>query len=268
MPHSVMKHACSILFPFLIGAVHAGDLPDSEVRPGAQTSWKYGDYTQSQPKRLRTRYENYLQIKPNKYRGAHHALHLPNPTHHIDRFAASTQASAHLGANATQTATHLATLDQELQTSMGRFDEMILQEQARVKAAAPARRESADFFGDGDGDGAASTPLESGRRNGSGHAPADKADGAPKASGQDRRNRPPGSAPHWSHGPNNGQGNGDPGRNSGERTGREGNPKDREDAAADDDIVARQLREAAEQETDPELRARLWEEYRHYKQGR
>jgi hypothetical protein len=35
----------------------------------------------------------------------------------------------------------------------------------------------------------------------------------------------------------------------------------------DDDIVARQIREAAEQETDPELREKLWEEYRKYKQS-
>lgn len=33
----------------------------------------------------------------------------------------------------------------------------------------------------------------------------------------------------------------------------------------DDDIVARQIREAAEKETDPELRDRLWQEYRDYK---
>lgn len=33
----------------------------------------------------------------------------------------------------------------------------------------------------------------------------------------------------------------------------------------DDDVVARQLREAAEREPDPELRAKLWEEYRKYK---
>lgn len=32
-----------------------------------------------------------------------------------------------------------------------------------------------------------------------------------------------------------------------------------------DDVVARQLREAAEKEADPELRAKLWEEYRKYK---
>lgn len=33
----------------------------------------------------------------------------------------------------------------------------------------------------------------------------------------------------------------------------------------DDDVVARQIREAAEKETDPQLREALWEEYRKYK---
>ena len=35
----------------------------------------------------------------------------------------------------------------------------------------------------------------------------------------------------------------------------------------DDDVVARQLREAAEQDTDPEVKEKLWEEYRKYKKG-
>jgi hypothetical protein len=35
--------------------------------------------------------------------------------------------------------------------------------------------------------------------------------------------------------------------------------------AKDDDIIARQLREAAMQETDPELKEKLWNEYRRYK---
>ena len=35
--------------------------------------------------------------------------------------------------------------------------------------------------------------------------------------------------------------------------------------ADDDDIVARQLREAAENETDPVLREKLWQEYDKYK---
>ncbi|HHX82552.1 MAG TPA: hypothetical protein GX696_06165, partial [Pseudomonadaceae bacterium] len=35
-------------------------------------------------------------------------------------------------------------------------------------------------------------------------------------------------------------------------------------SGSDDDIVARQLREAAMTEADPELRERLWDEYRKY----
>ena len=34
-----------------------------------------------------------------------------------------------------------------------------------------------------------------------------------------------------------------------------------------DDIVAQQLREAAIAEKDPELQAKLWEEYKRYKEG-
>ena len=35
----------------------------------------------------------------------------------------------------------------------------------------------------------------------------------------------------------------------------------------DDDVVARQLREAAMKEDDPELREKLWDEYREYKKS-
>jgi len=42
-------------------------------------------------------------------------------------------------------------------------------------------------------------------------------------------------------------------------------PDDIPVAARDDDIIARQLREAAMQEPDPELREKLWDEYRRYK---
>lgn len=46
--------------------------------------------------------------------------------------------------------------------------------------------------------------------------------------------------------------------------GSEGHPRNRYDPK-NDDIVARQLREAAEEETDPELRKKLWKEYEQYK---
>ncbi|MFC1516887.1 hypothetical protein ACFL7E_09060, partial [Thermodesulfobacteriota bacterium] len=43
-------------------------------------------------------------------------------------------------------------------------------------------------------------------------------------------------------------------------------PKNRYDPKKDD-IVARQLREAAERETDPQLREKLWKEYEQYKEN-
>jgi hypothetical protein len=52
---------------------------------------------------------------------------------------------------------------------------------------------------------------------------------------------------------------------------REGIPREGEPGPSggyDDDIVARQIREAAEKETDPELKAKLWKEYEEYKRGR
>ena len=51
---------------------------------------------------------------------------------------------------------------------------------------------------------------------------------------------------------------------AGRQTGKTSTPPDIPDGK-DDDIVARQLREAAENEQDPELREKLWEEYRKYK---
>ena len=42
-------------------------------------------------------------------------------------------------------------------------------------------------------------------------------------------------------------------------------PPDDIPSGSDDDVVARQIREAAMKEQDPELREALWEEYRKYK---
>ena len=46
-----------------------------------------------------------------------------------------------------------------------------------------------------------------------------------------------------------------------------GTTADSDETDYDDDIVARQLREAAEKETDPELKKKLWQEYEAYKRG-
>ena len=42
-------------------------------------------------------------------------------------------------------------------------------------------------------------------------------------------------------------------------------PADIPDGDNDDDVIARQLREAAMREPDPEIREKLWQEYRKYK---
>ena len=63
-------------------------------------------------------------------------------------------------------------------------------------------------------------------------------------------------------------GNGAPGpggAGKGDEQARAGVPEGQLPPAEDDDIVARQLREAAQKETDPELRKKLWEEYWKYK---
>jgi hypothetical protein len=65
-----------------------------------------------------------------------------------------------------------------------------------------------------------------------------------------------------------GAGGGGAGAGSAGQSGGGGNRSEASSGGAEgeeDDIVARQLREAAETETDPELRRKLWEEYRAYK---
>lgn len=144
----------------------------------------------------------------------------------------------------------IAALEASLTDSLGDFDEMLLKEQYRIAVRQPRQRESGGYGGGGDfsgqgGEGTASTGEGvRDKRAGNGAAqesiPAEGAkesgDGA-KGSGSDQ------SSVFT--------------RQAGQDT-----------LAADDDIVARQLREAAEKETDPELKKKLWEEYGKYKAGK
>ena len=139
---------------------------------------------------------------------------------------------------------------------------MLLREQERVKSAAPDSRESEDEFtdgghayGDGDGDGRQGERGDHARTKTPGETTESPSSDSAKTGGRDRGD---------SSGPPPSQGNGGRGEKGG---GPKGTPGDRPDDVgdgSDDDIVAKQLREAAEKETDPELRKRLWEEYRHY----
>lgn len=130
-----------------------------------------------------------------------------------------------------------ATLDAELDAGLGEFDERLLREQQRVKAAAPRT-------GSGTGRGG---------QVGAGDGPP----GSDEMATATDASRPESSAESVTD-----SAAGDPGQEQVAS----GRPADLPDGS-DDDVVARQLREAAEKETDPELKAKLWEEYRNYKQG-
>lgn len=138
----------------------------------------------------------------------------------------------------------LAILDAELNTSLGEFDELLLREQEQVKAATPRSDDSGGGQGEGEGDGEGE------------YGPDGSLTGEAGESGD--------GAGSGDQSPANAQGGA--GRGGGNQASSTGRPADIPDGS-DDDVVARQLREAAEQETDPALKKKLWEEYRKYKKG-
>ncbi|MGB5442018.1 MAG: hypothetical protein WBN57_05265 [Gammaproteobacteria bacterium] len=148
----------------------------------------------------------------------------------------------------------LAVLDAELFAGLGEFDEMLLLEQQRVKAAAPMT--DAAGGGGGAGGGAGDGGMEEG---------AEGSEGSESSEGTEDGAGEYGAQPGDGRGASSGNGGG-AGPGSQRQQGGQGTPRDIPDGS-DDDVVARQLREAAEKETDPELKEKLWEEYRKYKQG-
>ena len=148
----------------------------------------------------------------------------------------------------------IAALDAELLGGLGDFDEMLLREQQRVRAQAPPASAADGAGGSGSGNG-----------NGDGNAGGQGADGAEEgmeAEGSAAAEQTASGAGDAA----GGMGGPQPGAGSRRPTDRRGVPRDIPDGD-DDDIVARQLREAAEKETSPELKEKLWEEYRKYKKG-
>jgi len=146
----------------------------------------------------------------------------------------------------------IASLDVELASGLADFDELLLREQERVKAAAPRTASGGGMGSDTDEDGHGGDG-----KGGSGEGSAGETKAGDASNGD--RSQAGGVGERSSTGAG-----GAPGRTS--RTGATRQPPGIPDGR-DDDVVARQLREAAEKETDPELQKKLWEEYRKYKQG-
>jgi hypothetical protein len=161
--------------------------------------------------------------------------------------------SADIAMQAERTAEEqVAALDEMLMAGLGEYDERLLREQERIKAATP--NTNSDSGGGAGGDG--------GGGDGGGDQGDSDSDGEANGQGGMAGNS-------QETGTTGGQREGGAVDNSG-RSGEGGSeseqPPDVGDGS-DDDVVARQLREAAEKETDPELKEKLWEEYRRYKKG-
>ena len=167
----------------------------------------------------------------------------------------------------------VAQLDQELDDSLAAFDEMLLKRLELIRA------ESADKMTDwamdaadaanrakenqGKSEDGAEKNIGTSRGSESGEEKStetgNKRNGTTDTSGSGRHSKA--SSPEET-----GRGQ------DAKRPGKEGDTRDGDDRSTyadkdDDDIVARQLREAAENETDPELKKKLWEKYDEYKKS-
>ena len=149
-------------------------------------------------------------------------------------------------------AENTARMIDQLNGSLGEFDERLLREQDRVKAKKP-RTETASASSEGGASGDSGDPAEA-------------------SNGEQGKEGQTGNAAGQSN--QDGGAAGDKGASSSGK-GVQGRPSPgvKSSAPADipdgsnDDVIARQLREAAEKETDPELKRKLWDEYRRYKSG-
>jgi len=144
-------------------------------------------------------------------------------------------------------------LDRKLDRSLEEFDGLLLDEQQRVAEASGAAHSGSSGSGG------------SGSR-----APGQSGEGAPAAESNPRRESgasASGGSPDAPTGKPGEQQSGAAGATSSrESDQRPPIPSDVGDGG-DDDVIARQLREAAMSEEDPDLREKLWQEYRDYKES-
>ena len=136
-------------------------------------------------------------------------------------------------------AEQVAILDAQLERGTGEFDAMILEEQAEQRRA--AREQAARQSPSG---ASTSTGEEGGAGDGG------MADAGEYSTGGGM--------------PGGGVGGGIGGGGVPQNTAKYPPPDD-VPSGSDDDVVARQLREAAMREPDPAVREKLWDEYRKYK---
>lgn len=169
------------------------------------------------------------------------------------------------GSGAVQTeAERIVELESQLRASLAEFDEMLLDEMEELRHKARNDAEAGEPPGDmtAAAGGGARTATAGG-------SPAEKqaestsqGGGADAASGSDAAEPQPGARDASAR---QSETVVQDANRSGAGAGRGPERRAELPDGSDDDVVARQLREAAERETDPELKEKLWEEYRRYK---
>jgi hypothetical protein len=156
-------------------------------------------------------------------------------------------------------------LDRQFNESLAAFDELLLRELRILQAASATRMKSL-----------AEAAADAGRQAGA-KGRGSEGEKGPSAEGQEGSTAESVKGEKAGGGSDSAKtsGSGKPGgaggasqESGGRGPGGTGAPSSTYTPSADDDIVARQLREAAEKETDPELKAKLWKEYEDYKKSR
>ncbi|HRX90599.1 MAG TPA: hypothetical protein P5528_14255, partial [Steroidobacteraceae bacterium] len=142
--------------------------------------------------------------------------------------------------------------DQRLDESLGEFDATLQKEQERVArerdAQAAAGGTSNDDPGSATADDRNVLTASTGKRPGD--LRSDRSGGSSESGGSERSGGSSGGAAAGAGGAGGG-----------------GAAPVNVPDGSDDDIVARRLRRAAERETDPELKEKLWKEYTEYKRN-
>jgi hypothetical protein len=163
-----------------------------------------------------------------------------------------------------------ASLDGQLGASLSEFDELLLREMEDLKRKQSGSPDTAAGSGSGEGENQSESQGESSSTASGGAESGDSGlsgTGAQQqgAEQQGEEQQQGGEVAARSEQNSQQQGAGNAGSREGKDDSTGTGRRDQPPAADDDDIVARQLREAAENESDPELREKLWQEYRRYK---
>ncbi len=156
-----------------------------------------------------------------------------------------------------QTMDEVATLDRQLDASLAKFDGMLLKEMDEIRAGSSEKLQDL-----------AEEAAEAAKRLRDKGLDVDTS--GSKSSEESQEGQEGGSATDQEMESTEGRTGSETASRDRSRKGGEGpsSTKQRRADYEDDDIVARQLREAAENETDPELKEKLWKEYEEYKKSR